>query len=212
MTEQAQNALLKVLEEPPSYVVFILLSVSASRLLATIRSRSTVFTLSAPGRKEAAQRIDELLEAPGGEDDGLAGLSRDKILDALDKEGCNIGRALALLRAGEDPAEDQTAAALLRLAAEGSDLDLLRAALPLEKDRKKARAILESLLAKIQAALVYKSGMGVKTAYPGAGLSRRSLSEMEQTVRTALRGLDRNANLPLLSTYLCACFKEAAGL
>lgn len=45
MTVQAQNALLKVLEEPPSFVVFILITESASRLLTTIVSRAPVFRM-----------------------------------------------------------------------------------------------------------------------------------------------------------------------
>ena len=43
MTEQAQNALLLTLEEPPAYAVFILLCESAAALLETIRSRAPVF-------------------------------------------------------------------------------------------------------------------------------------------------------------------------
>ena len=39
MSEQAQNALLKVLEEPPPNVVFLLTAPSASALLPTVRSR-----------------------------------------------------------------------------------------------------------------------------------------------------------------------------
>lgn len=39
MTEQAQNALLKTIEEPPEYVIIILLSANKNRLLPTIRSR-----------------------------------------------------------------------------------------------------------------------------------------------------------------------------
>ena len=42
MTIEAQNAFLLTLEEPPSYVVFILLCESASALLETIRSRAPV--------------------------------------------------------------------------------------------------------------------------------------------------------------------------
>ena len=40
MTPQAQNALLLSLEEPPSYVVFFLLTTDSSALLETVRSRS----------------------------------------------------------------------------------------------------------------------------------------------------------------------------
>ncbi|MBR6729156.1 MAG: DNA polymerase III subunit delta', partial [Clostridia bacterium] len=40
MTPEAQNALLKVLEEPPQYVVFIILAAAQSSLLETVLSRS----------------------------------------------------------------------------------------------------------------------------------------------------------------------------
>lgn len=45
LTEQSQNALLKVLEEPPEYVSFILTVQKASMLLQTVLSRSVVFSL-----------------------------------------------------------------------------------------------------------------------------------------------------------------------
>ena len=40
MTDQAQNALLKLIEEPPHYAVFLLLTTNAEKLLTTVRSRS----------------------------------------------------------------------------------------------------------------------------------------------------------------------------
>ncbi len=42
MTAQAQNALLLSLEEPPSYVVFLLLTDDATSLLETVRSRAQI--------------------------------------------------------------------------------------------------------------------------------------------------------------------------
>lgn len=45
MTPQAQNALLKTLEEPPDYAVILLLAESADAMLETIRSRCIVLTL-----------------------------------------------------------------------------------------------------------------------------------------------------------------------
>ena len=45
MNENAQNALLKTLEEPPSFVVFMLLTENEEMLLETIRSRSMTLTL-----------------------------------------------------------------------------------------------------------------------------------------------------------------------
>ena len=42
MTVEAQNAFLKIFEEPPSYAVFVLLCESADALLVTVRSRGTL--------------------------------------------------------------------------------------------------------------------------------------------------------------------------
>lgn len=45
MTEQAQNAILKTIEEPPSYVVILLLTENADALLPTIQSRCVMLKL-----------------------------------------------------------------------------------------------------------------------------------------------------------------------
>jgi DNA polymerase III gamma/tau subunit len=45
MSEISQNALLKVLEEPPENVLFLLTAASASALLPTVRSRAQIFSL-----------------------------------------------------------------------------------------------------------------------------------------------------------------------
>ena len=49
---EGQNALLKVLEEPPSYGAFLLLSATPERLLPTIRSRCTQLQLQALSPEE----------------------------------------------------------------------------------------------------------------------------------------------------------------
>ena len=50
--KEAANSLLKVLEEPPEFATIFLLAENPGELLATIRSRSAVFTLSALGVEE----------------------------------------------------------------------------------------------------------------------------------------------------------------
>lgn len=45
MNEQAQNALLKILEEPPSYVYFIIVAQSRGTMLETVLSRVQIFSL-----------------------------------------------------------------------------------------------------------------------------------------------------------------------
>lgn len=60
MNLSAQNALLKVLEEPPRYVFFILLSSQPGILLQTIRSRCAIYQLEPP--HVSADQNPELLE------------------------------------------------------------------------------------------------------------------------------------------------------
>lgn len=45
MNEQAQNAILKILEEPPTYVYFIIVTTSKSTMLETVLSRVQVYSL-----------------------------------------------------------------------------------------------------------------------------------------------------------------------
>jgi DNA polymerase-3 subunit delta' len=59
MNVQAANALLKVLEEPPQNVVFILVSSQKDRLLPTIKSRCRPFVLDIPDKEQALSFLRE---------------------------------------------------------------------------------------------------------------------------------------------------------
>ena len=67
----AQNAMLKVLEEPPPNTLFILVAAKKSPLLATIISRSFALDF----RELSAAHVEELLERAGLPLDEAAGLS-----------------------------------------------------------------------------------------------------------------------------------------
>ncbi len=62
MNENAQNALLKVLEDGPQYLSFLLLTENSQQLLSTIRSRCETLSLSAhsePGRGQADEELQK---------------------------------------------------------------------------------------------------------------------------------------------------------
>lgn len=86
MNESAQNALLKVIEEPPEYAVFMLLCENKSKILPTILSRCT-HILVPPLSK------NDLFEMSGSKNEFLAAYSMG-----------NPGRYLSLLEDGEFPA------------------------------------------------------------------------------------------------------------
>ncbi len=65
LTKEAWNALLKTLEEPPEYVVFILATTEQDKILDTITSRCQVFTFRAPSRDELKEIVLDIAREEG---------------------------------------------------------------------------------------------------------------------------------------------------
>ncbi len=57
MNDQAQNAILKILEEPPSYVFFIIVTTSRSTMLETVLSRVQTYSLLSEEEKVTEKEI-----------------------------------------------------------------------------------------------------------------------------------------------------------
>lgn len=60
LTIEAQNALLKILEEPPAHTIIILTTENLEILLPTVRSRCTVITLNEAKEGLSVKKTDEL--------------------------------------------------------------------------------------------------------------------------------------------------------
>ncbi len=90
MTEQAQNAMLKTIEEPPEYAVIFLLTVNAKLLLPTILSRCILLNV----RPVARQAVTKLLT----EQYGIAGYMAEVAADFADGIP---GKAIAYAQSGE---------------------------------------------------------------------------------------------------------------
>ncbi len=65
LTREAQNALLKSLEEPPEDIHFIFATTAPHKLLDTIRSRCHRFSMAPPGAGELTQAVTRAAEAEG---------------------------------------------------------------------------------------------------------------------------------------------------
>ena len=76
MSDEAANALLKTLEEPPPQVLILLLTASADALLATIKSRCRTLELLPVPREEMVRRLVEEYSIEPGRAERLATLSR----------------------------------------------------------------------------------------------------------------------------------------
>lgn len=99
MTDAAANALLKVLEEPPAGVVFVLVARSADALVGTIPSRArTLSFASLPAAIMAAALAEELGIVPE-QAEWAAAASHGRLAKArslLDDEAARLRRAKAL--------------------------------------------------------------------------------------------------------------------
>jgi DNA polymerase-3 subunit delta' len=120
----AANALLKMLEEPPSNCVFLLVTHSAGRLLPTIRSRC---------RRLDFQRLgdDAMTSILGTSMPEASATDRSRIVELA---GGSAGRAMAMAQLKLAPLEE-AALAILR---DGDPTNSRRSALALELGRKGA--------------------------------------------------------------------------
>lgn len=119
---EGQNALLKVLEEPPSYGVFLLLTDNPDKLLPTVRSRCVHLGLNPLPRPLLEETL--LGEFPQAEPLAIA--------SAAARSGGYLGAAKALLSQGEAP---QTAA-MAHALAQRDALALTKILVPLEKAKR----------------------------------------------------------------------------
>ena len=85
MTPQAQNAILKTIEEPPSYAVFLLLTENAETLLPTINSRCVMLKLRNSKDTLIKKYLMENLEIPDYKADMCTAFAQG-----------NMGRAIML--------------------------------------------------------------------------------------------------------------------
>lgn len=72
LTQQATNALLKTLEEPPEFVRFVFCTTEPHKVLDTIRSRCLMFTFKDITTKDIVKRLNYIVEQEGVNIDELA--------------------------------------------------------------------------------------------------------------------------------------------
>ena len=144
---EGQNALLKILEEPPKHGVFILLADNPEKLLTTVRSRCTELKLMALPEKLLHRQLR--LDFPqAGEED---------IASAMDRSGGFYGQAKEILAEG-GAVPPQTESFVKAFSARDS-LGLTQTLVPLEKWKRDALSeLLESWLSLLEQALACRTG------------------------------------------------------
>lgn len=161
-----QNALLKVLEEPPAYGVFLLLTDNPEKLLPTVRSRCVELKLRALPDELLGRKLRE--EFPHADPDRLSA--------AITRSGGYLGQARELL-SGQGLSENavQFAAAF----AARDVFGLQRLLTPMEKWKRDALIpALQEWLELLEQALLVRSGLPAVTAQAAAIGTARSPREL----------------------------------
>ena len=84
MTVQAQNALLKTIEEPPAYAVILLLTTNASAFLPTILSRCVMLTLKPVPDEQVRSYLMEHVQIPDYQADICVAFAQGNIGKAVE--------------------------------------------------------------------------------------------------------------------------------
>lgn len=169
---EGQNALLKTLEEPPGYGVFILLSDNPEKLLPTIRSRATQLRLSALD----ADVLKTELRRRFPDADAAA------LEAAAQRSGGYLGQALTLLE--QDTAISPQTEGFVAAFGQKQQLTLLGVLAAMEKwDRERLIKELTQWLQLLQQALVCRSGVSVTWSQARRLSTQRSSADILQAIR-----------------------------
>lgn len=204
MSVQAQNALLKSVEEPPPHACFVFTTRAADVLLPTLLSRMTakaVFPVTKGQCTEALLR---------------RGYEETLIQQAVSKFDGNIGKCIAFL---EDDAvrkaTDLAAECTLALAAR-NEYEMLRCLTAAAADREQYRQVLLLLDEQIRDASV----MTLNGNFDRLGCDKNGAvtlavemtpartAKMHGAILEALADLDDNVGAILSATTLCAAFAK----
>ena len=167
---EGQNALLKILEEPPSYGVFLLLTDNPEQLLPTVRSRCVQLALQplsdAILQRELKQRM------PNWEDDAINA--------AIRRSGGFLGQALALLEENDTLPQTQ---AFLQAFGQRDHLLLTQTLVPMEKwKRDQLLSALQQWRSGLQDALECRSGIAPSSRQASELAAKRSGPELYQAI------------------------------
>ena len=174
-----QNALLKVLEEPPKYGVFLLLTDNPDKLLPTVRSRCTELKMLPLNEDVLKKQLSRDFPQADGED----------ISAAMIRSGGFLGQARELLKeGGEMPQQTE---AFLEAFGRKNALLLVQTLTPMEKWKRDALAeILQQWIELLESALASRSGIHAISAQARELSRQRTAPELHRAILALKKALE----------------------
>ena len=205
MNASSQNALLKILEEPPAYAIFILTVTNKSAMLPTVLSRSMVISLSGVESAQGAEYISSREED----------ISYDEAFNALEIWNGNIGKALENLNDGKLAQINENAEKIAKNIIAENEYELLKVFSEFVRKNADLSAALSVLKTILRDAMLPQektlSSQKETAELLSSRLSREKLFKMISVCDELKLMADRNANNSILITKACAELRRAAG-
>ena len=206
MTVQAQNALLKTIEEPPSYAVILLLTENANSLLPTICSRCVMLKLRNIKDQLVKRYLMEPLQVPDYKADVCTAFAQG-----------NIGKA-AMLAGSEHFNEIKDEAVRLLKNIDTMELgDLVEAVKRISAYKIEITDYLDILMIWYRDVLIYKATMNIDRLIFGEeidSISERAKKSSYEGIETILEALEKakarlraNVNFDLVMELLLLTIK-----
>lgn len=207
MTVQAQNALLKTLEEPPKYAVIFLLTENADSLLATIRSRCVMLKLRNIKDKLVKKYLMEQLQVPDYQADLCAAFAQG-----------NIGRAAMLAKSEHFNEIMEDAIQLMKYIHEMDLQEIVSAIKQINKYKLEVTDYLDIMTIWYRDILVYKATKDVDSLVmsdqlkfikeKAARSSYEGIEAILKAIETAKERLRANVNFDLVMELMLLTIKE----
>lgn len=207
LTVQAQNALLKTIEEPPEYAVIFLLTENADSLLPTIRSRCVMLKLRNIKDKLVKKYLMEQLRIPDYQADLCAAFAQG-----------NIGRAIMLAKSEHFNEIKEEAIQLLKYIDEMELHEVVSAIKEIGKYKLEITDYLDIITIWYRDVLMYKATKDVGGLVFGDQLkyikekaaksSYEGLERILESIEKAKARLRANVNFDLVMELLFLTIKE----
>ena len=207
MTVQAQNAILKTIEEPPEYAVIFLLTENADSLLPTIRSRCVMLKLRNIKDKLVKKYLMEQMQIPDYQADLCAAFAQG-----------NIGRALMLAKSEHFNEIKEEAIQLLKYIDEMELHEIVSAIKEINKYKLEVADYLDIITIWYRDILLYKAAKDVGGLVFGDQLkfikekakrsSYEGIEKILEGIEKAKVRLKANVNFDLVMELLLLTLKE----
>jgi len=218
MTPEAQNALLKVLEEPPKSVIIILLAKECDRILTTIKSRAQYIAMTRFSDTDLAERL--LFDS--AEARTINSLDPEKFMGLIISADGKLGLAKKLLSKKNAEITEEERVDIINLiraiGQKASYAEIHSALSRFPGKRVELSLALERLMNALRDLLIIKYAKGTRTIFFTSAddaericgnISTTRLVKLYDIVSETHELLTKNANIPNLMASMCAKLKLA---